>query len=83
MTCSIRELPILGVACPKVAGDFIPGEETINDGSVKLSCQVRPEWSHASSVQYKKWFAPILAPAAQTNWTSSKFNLPLIRGAGR
>jgi membrane-associated phospholipid phosphatase len=55
----------------KVDPDFIPGGETINDGSVKVSWQVRSEWSVSASVQYEKWFAPILAPTAQTNWTSS------------
>ena len=55
----------------KVDSDFIPGGETINDGSVKVNWQVRPEWSLSAFVQYEKWFAPILAPVAQTNWTSS------------
>lgn len=55
----------------KVDPDFIPSGETINDGSVKVNWQVRSEWSVSASVQYEKWFAPILAPAAQTNWTSS------------
>ena len=55
----------------KVDSDFIPSGETINDGSVKVNWQLRPEWSLSASVQYEKWFAPILAPGAQTNWTSS------------
>jgi hypothetical protein len=55
----------------KVDSDFIPSGETINDGSVKVNWQLRSEWSLSASVQYEKWFAPILAPAAQTNWTSS------------
>ncbi len=55
----------------KVDSDFIPSGETINDGSVKVNWQLRSEWSVSASVQYEKWFAPILAPAAQTNWTSS------------
>lgn len=55
----------------KVDSDFIPSGETINDGSVKVNWQVRSEWCLSASVQYEKWFAPILAPAAQTNWTSS------------
>jgi membrane-associated phospholipid phosphatase len=55
----------------KVDSDFIPSGETINDGSVKVNWQVRSEWRLSASVQYEKWFALILAPAAQTNWTSS------------
>jgi hypothetical protein len=55
----------------KVDSDFIPGGETINDGSVKVNWQLQSEWSLSASVQYEKWFAPILAPAAQSNWTSS------------
>jgi hypothetical protein len=55
----------------KVASDFIPQGETINDGSVKVNWQIRPEWSFSTSVQYEKWFAPVLASTPQTNWTSS------------
>jgi hypothetical protein len=55
----------------KVDSDFIPRGETINDGSIKVNWQVRPEWSLSASVQYEKWLAPILASTAQTNWTSS------------
>ena len=55
----------------KVDSDFIPGGETINDGSVKVNWQVRPDLTLSTFVQYEKWFAPILAPGAQTNWTSS------------
>jgi hypothetical protein len=55
----------------KVASDFIPSGETMNDGSVKVNWQVRSEWNLSASVQYEKWLAPILAPTEQTNWTSS------------
>jgi Capsule assembly protein Wzi/PAP2 superfamily len=55
----------------KVDGNFIPSGETINDGSVKVIWQVRPDWNFSASVQYEKWLAPILAPTTQTNWTSS------------
>ena len=55
----------------KVASDFIPGGETINDGSVKVNWQLRPELTLSASIQYEKWFAPILAPAVQTNVTSA------------
>lgn len=55
----------------KVDSDFIPSGETINDGSVKVNWQVRPDLTLSTFVQYEKWAAPILAPGAQTNWTSS------------
>ncbi len=43
----------------------------MNDGSVKVNWQLQPEWSLSASVQYEKWFAPILAPTVQTNVTSA------------
>jgi hypothetical protein len=55
----------------KVASDFIPRGETINDGSVKLDWWMRHDLSVSAFVQYEKWLAPILAPTSQTNWTSS------------
>jgi Capsule assembly protein Wzi len=55
----------------KVASDFVPGGETINDGSVKLDWWMHRDLSVSAFVQYEKWLAPILSPTAQTNWTSS------------
>lgn len=55
----------------KVSKDFILSGETLNDGSVKLSWWVRNDLSLSTFVQYEKWLAPVLAPRAQTNWTSS------------
>jgi hypothetical protein len=55
----------------KVASDFIPGGETLNDGSVKLDWWLRHDLSVSAFEQYEKWLAPILSPTAQTNWTSS------------
>jgi hypothetical protein len=55
----------------KVASGFVPGGETINDGSAKLDWWVRQDLSVSAFVQYEKWLAPILVPTAQTNWTSS------------
>ena len=55
----------------KVASDFIPGGETMNDGSVKVSWQLRNDLGVSAGLQYERWFAPILAPTAHTNWTSS------------
>ena len=61
----------LGYRHAKVATDFIPGGETLNDGSAALSLQVRDDVTVTAGLQYEKWLAPILAPAAQTNWTTS------------
>jgi membrane-associated phospholipid phosphatase len=54
----------------KVDKDFIPGGETLNDGSVKANWWFHRNVSVSASVQYEKWVAPILAPTPQTNWTS-------------
>jgi membrane-associated phospholipid phosphatase len=55
----------------KVDSSFIPGGETINDGSVQLGWQLRPELKLSASVQYEKWFAPVLAPTPESNVSSS------------
>jgi len=55
----------------KVAKDFIPQGETVNDASVQLNWQIGKEWTLSSSVQYEKWLAPVLAPTPQTNWTGN------------
>jgi hypothetical protein len=55
----------------KVASDFVPGGETINDGSVKLDWWMRRDLSVSAFGKYEKWLAPVLSPTAQTNWTSS------------
>jgi hypothetical protein len=55
----------------KVYATFVPGGETLNDGSARLAWWMRQDLSVSAFVQYEKWLAPILAPTAQTNWTSS------------
>lgn len=54
-----------------VPSDFIPGGESVNDGSLELTWWMRRDWSVSSFLQYEKWKAPILAPSPQSNWTSS------------
>jgi hypothetical protein len=61
----------LGYRHAKVSGDFIPGGETLNDGSAQLGWWPEKDINLSVGVQYEKWLAPILAPSAQTNWTSS------------
>jgi hypothetical protein len=55
----------------QVDGDFVPGGVSQNDGSVQLDWWLRHDLSLSTSVQYEKWSAPILAPTAQSNWTST------------
>jgi hypothetical protein len=55
----------------QVDGDFVPGGVSQNDGSVQLDWWVRHDVSLSTSVQYERWSAPILAPTAQSNWTST------------
>jgi membrane-associated phospholipid phosphatase len=55
----------------KVAKDFLPDGETLNDGSVKVNWWLGNNVSVSGSLQYEKWVAPILAAGPQTNWTSS------------
>ena len=55
----------------KVASDFIPDGETLNDGSVKANWWVHKDLCFSAFVQYEKWLAPVLAATTQSNWTSS------------
>jgi hypothetical protein len=55
----------------KVAPDFIPQGETVNDEWVKANWWMRGVLNVSASVQHETWLAPVLAPTRQTNWTSS------------
>jgi hypothetical protein len=55
----------------KVAPDFIPGGETINDEWIKANWWMRGVLNVSASVQHETWLAPVLASTRQTNWTSS------------
>jgi membrane-associated phospholipid phosphatase len=55
----------------EVSPHFIPSGETVDDGSAKVDWWLHNDISLSGSVQYEKWLAPILAPSAQANWTSS------------
>jgi Capsule assembly protein Wzi/PAP2 superfamily len=61
----------LGYRHAKVSGDFITGGETVNDGSAQFDWWPERNVNLSFGVQYEKWFAPVLAPTAQTNWTYS------------
>ncbi|MGH9765732.1 MAG: capsule assembly Wzi family protein, partial [Blastocatellia bacterium] len=68
---SARDSLQFGYRHAKVAKDFIPDGETVNDASAKFSWTFARDFSVSAGVQYEKWLAPILASAPQTNWTSS------------
>jgi Capsule assembly protein Wzi/PAP2 superfamily len=55
----------------KVAPDFIPQGETVNDEWVKGNLWIRGVLNVSASVQHETWLAPVLASTLQTNWTSS------------
>jgi hypothetical protein len=68
---SARNTLEFGYRHAQVDGNFIPGGEVLNDGSVKLDFWIRNQMSFSAQVQYEKWNAPLLASTPQTNWTSS------------
>jgi membrane-associated phospholipid phosphatase len=55
----------------KVAPDFVPRGETLNDAYASANFLVRNCWQLSASVQYEQWLAPVLSPTPQTDWTSS------------
>ena len=55
----------------KVAGDFVPGGGTINDGGVKANFWIRPDFSVSGLFQYEKWDFPILRPGPTADFTTS------------
>jgi len=55
----------------KIAKDFIPQGETMNDASAKLNWNLRHDITLSTEVQYEKWLAPVLASTPQTDWTTS------------
>ena len=55
----------------KVASDFIPSGETLNDGSVSFTCWLKRDWNVSGLLQYEQWKAPVLSQDLQKNWTSS------------
>lgn len=68
---SARDSLQFGYRHATVAKDFIPAGENVNDGSVNLSWWLPGDVNISGGLQYEKWFAPILAPSPQTDWTAS------------
>ena len=55
----------------KVDGDYLPQGGTLNDAGVNAEFQVSPQLTVSGSVQYENWSFPVLAPAVQSNVTTS------------
>jgi membrane-associated phospholipid phosphatase len=55
----------------KVDGDYLPFGGTLNDGGVKVDLQLKRDVTFSGLVQYEKWNYPVIAPQAQSNWTTS------------
>jgi capsule assembly protein Wzi/PAP2 superfamily protein len=68
---SARSSLQFGYRHAKVAPDFIPQGETLDDEWVKANWWLRESLSVSAFVQHEQWVAPVLASTPQTNWTSS------------
>ncbi len=53
-----------------ISKNFIPSGESVTDGSVKVNWWLKNDLSVSGSLQYERWFAPILAASPQLDWTS-------------
>lgn len=54
-----------------VSKNFIPRGESLNDGALRVNWWLADNLSISGSLQYERWFAPVLAPSPQMNWTSA------------
>jgi len=61
----------LGYRNAKVAKDFIPRGETVNDGSVRADLRIHRDVELSGLFQYERWNAPVLASHAVSNYTSA------------
>jgi hypothetical protein len=61
----------VGYRHAKVAKDFIPEGETINDYSIQAKIRVKPEIELSTVLQYETWNIPVLAPGPESNFTTS------------
>lgn len=55
----------------KVSHEFIPNGGTLADASVRADFWARSSFSLSAMVQYEAWTFPVIAPARQSNITSS------------
>ncbi len=61
----------LGYRHATVSKNFLPNGESVNDVSAQVKWWLTDEISFSASLQYERWFAPVLAPSPQTDWTSA------------
>jgi membrane-associated phospholipid phosphatase len=61
----------LGYRHATVSKDFLPSGGSVNDGSVKVNWWLTGDLSVSGSLQYERWFAPIVASGPQTDWSSA------------
>jgi hypothetical protein len=61
----------MGYRNAKVAKDFIPNGETVNDFSVRASIRLKRDLELDTFLQHERWKAPVLAPTPQSNFTSA------------
>lgn len=61
----------LGYRNAKVAKDFIPQGETVNDGSVRADLRIHRDVEVSGFFQYERWNAPVLAGHVVSNYTSA------------
>ena len=55
----------------KVAKDFVPSGETLNDYSARTNLRLRDDVEVGAFFQYEKWNAPVLATQPVANYTSA------------
>jgi hypothetical protein len=66
-----RDTIQVGYRHAKVACEFIPGGETVNDEFMNVDWWWRKNLQFSGFLQHEQWTAPILAARPQTNWTSA------------
>jgi hypothetical protein len=55
----------------KTSRFMLPGGGTQNNGTVRLLCQLRDEWSVEAIAQYERWLIPTLRPSPQNDFAAS------------
>jgi hypothetical protein len=61
----------LGYRNAKVAKDFIPQGETVNDASVRADLRIHRDVEASALFQYEKWNAPVLSARPVSNYTTA------------
>jgi membrane-associated phospholipid phosphatase len=61
----------LGYRNAKVAKDFIPNGETLNDFSARTNLRIRRDLELGAFFQYERWNAPVLSSHTVSNYSSA------------